>query len=266
MVLLADNRRQEQEIVEKLTEYIAKSAITNEIVEIISLVKAYPLSFKKLYTTLLEKISGSKGSSIVTKCLFSLLLGEVKKSQSLTVDIWAMQQLENLAQHAKNNYSVEICEVFLKNSKEAIDLIANLVMPRFERELLSKKDEVLATLKKFQQYTRTVQTLCNHIKSVKDKSLLKHVPQLKRVLEVALLRVKQMLQANNCHGAFWVGNLKHKGLDGKEVESHIPLKREEADEDEDEHVDEEIDEENEDDVMETADKRTNDDPTLGLSL
>lgn len=45
-----------------------------------------------------------------------------------------------------------------------------------------------------------------------DMKLTKHVPLLKKTLELLVCRVKAMLTLNNCREAFWLGNLKNRDL------------------------------------------------------
>lgn len=79
-----------------------------------------------------------------------------------------------------------------------------------------------------------------------------------------------MLGANNCRNAFWMGNLRHKGIDGKEVCSQVPLAIS-ADSVESEAGDpmlsdlsqDELDKDAEDDSK--MDEDVNEDPTLALS-
>ncbi|XP_008057843.1 Fanconi anemia group D2 protein-like isoform X2 [Carlito syrichta] len=49
--------------------------------------------------------------------------------------------------------------------------------------------------------------------------LTKHVPLLKKTLELLVCRVKAMLTFNNCREAFWLGNLKNRDLQGEEIVS-----------------------------------------------
>jgi hypothetical protein len=262
-MLLVQTSMQERDILKGIMELIGDSEDHATVLELVLAAKNFSSGLHPLYESILKHYEQASKSAPLLKSLLVVLMVEVARSESLEHDLWNMQQLDNLSQLVKNSFHSECADVILKTSREAINLVISKVMPRLETVLMEHKDEVLMVLKKFQQFTRTIQTLCNHIKATKDKSLLKRVPPLKKSLEASLVRVKQMLQANNCHGAFWVGNLKHKGLDGKEVESQIPLKREEP-------VDEE---EDEDEEMATADEEamdsdsgTEDDPTLALSI
>ncbi|XP_006887761.1 PREDICTED: Fanconi anemia group D2 protein [Elephantulus edwardii] len=52
-----------------------------------------------------------------------------------------------------------------------------------------------------------------------DMGLTKHVPLLKKTLELLVYRVEAMLILNNCQEAFWLGNLKNRDLQGEEIVS-----------------------------------------------
>ena len=47
---------------------------------------------------------------------------------------------------------------------------------------------------------------------VKDVTLTNQVPLMKKVLEQFVYRVKSMLAVNQCHEAFWLGNLKNRDI------------------------------------------------------
>ena len=57
------------------------------------------------------------------------------------------------------------------------------------------------------------------------------VPGIKRTLEEFILRVKVVLQVNDCVDLFWVGNLKNRTISGQIVE---PKKAETSDSSEEE--------------------------------
>lgn len=266
-IVLADEQKHQQEIMDQLVEELNSGEEWSAYAPLMDDLKTFTVDRLPLYAALESRRADTPQNVPITKTLLEMTIAELQRSSALEQDEWVMTRLEALAQSIKSNYSSEGVELLLKHSKEAIDMTISRVIPRFERVLKDDKDRVLAALKRFQQYTRTIQAFCNHIKAIKDKTLLKRVPPLKRSLEASLLRVKQMLQANNCHGAFWVGNLKHKGLDGKEVESQIPLKREETVEDDEEMDDSIPSSEEEDEEMKSADAVSEtEDPTLALSV
>ncbi|XP_032182744.1 Fanconi anemia group D2 protein isoform X5 [Mustela erminea] len=81
------------------------------------------------------------------------------------------------------------------------------------------KEDVLSLLETFQLDTRLLHHLCGHSKIHQDTKLTKHVPLLKKTLELLVCRVKAMLIFNNCREAFWLGNLKNRDLQGEEIMS-----------------------------------------------
>ncbi|GAB1291159.1 Fanconi anemia group D2 protein homolog [Apodemus speciosus] len=64
-----------------------------------------------------------------------------------------------------------------------------------------------------------------------DTRLTKHVPLLKKSLELLVCRVKAMLVLNNCREAFWLGTLKNRDLQGEEIISQHPSSPESTAED-----------------------------------
>ena len=46
---------------------------------------------------------------------------------------------------------------------------------------------------------------------------------MRKSLEILLFLVKGMLEKNGCLAAFWMGNLKHRYIDGTEAASQIPI-------------------------------------------
>lgn len=110
------------------------------------------------------------------------------------------------------------------------------------------------------------------MKNLKDRRLSKKIPTIKKVLETSLLRIKQMLEAKNCHSAFWVGNLKHRDLDGKELCSQVPVTIQQEKHDTPSHPDSESDAElmkldsESDSGSVTGVSEGNEDPTLAISL
>lgn len=79
------------------------------------------------------------------------------------------------------------------------------------------REDVLSLLETFQLNTRLLHHLCGHSKIHQDTKLTKHVPLLKKTLELLVCRVKAMLIFNNCREAFWLGNLKNRDLQGEEI-------------------------------------------------
>lgn len=74
--------------------------------------------------------------------------------------------------------------------------------------------------------------MCTHAKTSRDANLAVYVPAMKKTLESLLYRVKAMLAANGCVGAFWLGNLKNKNLQGEEILSQSQESHSEESDDE----------------------------------
>jgi hypothetical protein len=67
------------------------------------------------------------------------------------------------------------------------------------------------------QSTRVLQTICAVGKRARAATIASQVPQVRRVLETFILRVKALLAKHNATAAFSVGVLKQKRLDGSEL-------------------------------------------------
>ena len=74
-----------------------------------------------------------------------------------------------------------------------------------------------------QTSTRVLQHICAHGKVQQEKRMVKSVPYLKKNLERIIFKVKAMLDNHGCLSAFWLGNLKHRNLQGEEVGGGQPL-------------------------------------------
>ncbi|XP_021116162.1 Fanconi anemia group D2 protein isoform X3 [Heterocephalus glaber] len=110
--------------------------------------------------------------------------------------------------HACLKYGRLFVEVFLKQC-----------MPLLDFSFRKHREDVLSLLETFQLNTRLLHHLCGHSKIHQDTRLTKHVPLLKKTLELLVCRVKAMLVLNNCREAFWLGNLKNRDLQGEEIVS-----------------------------------------------
>lgn len=94
-------------------------------------------------------------------------------------------------------------------------------MPMLDHMFRSHREDIQSLLKNLQLSTRALQHICGHSKIMKDIQLTNQVPQVKKILEVFVYRVKAMLTMNRCLEAFWLGNLKNRNLKGDEIMSQI---------------------------------------------
>ncbi|XP_022104971.1 Fanconi anemia group D2 protein-like isoform X2 [Acanthaster planci] len=98
-----------------------------------------------------------------------------------------------------------------------IELFLRHAMLLLDKLFPSHREDVMGLLKTLQQCTRSMHHIGSHSKVIKDVSLNKHVPAVKRNLESFVYRVKAMLTLHKCQEAFWVGNLKNRDLQGEEI-------------------------------------------------
>ena len=105
------------------------------------------------------------------------------------------------------------------------------------------EDKTLAVLRQLQQCTRSLQVICSHVKYTSSAKKSSLIPLLKKDLEGLVLRVGAVMRGRGWGEAFWVGNLKHRALDGEELSSQVALlelqdEDEESNDDDDESVEE----------------------------
>lgn len=124
------------------------------------------------------------------------------------------------------------------------------------------KNAVLSLLKALQQCTRSLQIICNHLKYMKGgnkAAISSSIPYLKRDMERLIFRIKELVGRSGCIGAFWMGNLKHRALDGQELSSQVALLTVQEDSPEDAAA---ISKE----FVNTSDLETDDSPAIDLDL
>ncbi|XP_071510780.1 Fanconi anemia group D2 protein-like [Diadema antillarum] len=122
----------------------------------------------------------------------------------------------------------------LKYGRVFLEVFLRQGMPLMDKLFRTQRDDVQSLLKILQQGTRSLQHVCSHSKVAKDIALTSHVPQMKKLLEQFVYRVKAMLTLHNCLDAFWVGNLKNRDLKGDEIPSQMSRADTEEDEEEEE--------------------------------
>ncbi|KAH7286612.1 hypothetical protein KP509_32G015100 [Ceratopteris richardii] len=100
----------------------------------------------------------------------------------------------------------------------------------WQAQYVARKDAINAVVKELQKATRTIQTLCSEAKGSKKMPVTSKVPAVKRSLERYVFCIKALLHSTSQGNSFWMGNLKHKNLQGDEVGSQLPVSDEERDE------------------------------------
>jgi hypothetical protein len=114
-----------------------------------------------------------------------------------------------------------ILKHLLKQGKLFLDTFVKKVMPILNINFKQHHEDIVGLLKILQQSTRIFQSVCNDSKIMKDLVLTSNVPQAKKILETLLFQVKIMLEDNSCLQAFWIGNLRHRNIQGNFVSSQF---------------------------------------------
>ncbi|KAG9294638.1 hypothetical protein G9A89_008117 [Geosiphon pyriformis] len=221
-----------------LKEYfVALAAGNDEILEEIPLLSknTYPDFCKALSIELVECLSEHRFLSL--KSTEETLIYFAK-----SVRCW-----KELVSVILCNQHRSILASVLRYGRGFIDLFLKNVLPFLDEHLKSHQDNIMSIFKHFQSATRHLQALCNHVKVAKNLLLSNMVPALKKSLEIVIFQVKAMLQHNGFSAdSFFMGNLKHRDLEGNAVSSDIPADRDSAEEDQDhENIEETEDEEKE---------------------
>lgn len=112
----------------------------------------------------------------------------------------------------------------LKYGRQFVEIFSRLALPLIGRNLGQQKDRVSNILKSLQAGTRMLQNVCAHAKSFKDTTLTGAVPLMRKTLETFIFTVKSMLSKHNHLDALWIGNLKHRDLQGEIVSSQMPAR------------------------------------------
>ncbi|WCJ28680.1 hypothetical protein M5689_010363 [Euphorbia peplus] len=86
---------------------------------------------------------------------------------------------------------------------------------------LTHKELVLDLVRELQKATRIIQTLCSEAKGSKQIVITSKIPSTKRSIERFLFHVKALLHTKASANTFWMGNLKHKDLNGQIVSSQV---------------------------------------------
>lgn len=131
----------------------------------------------------------------------------------------------------------------MKAGRGFVEQYIKTCIPYLKDKFLTYQTYVLKVFKVQQKLTRILQVFCSHSKGLRDSGLTALVPPLRRALELLLYRVKEMMQSHDQVGAYTLGNLKNKDINGAIVSSQDQYRSEsevsESDMDEDEENEDE---------------------------
>lgn len=121
----------------------------------------------------------------------------------------------------------EVLGPVMKAGRTMVDMFVKSCVPFLKEKFREHRSKVVQLCKMHQKPTRILQTFCAHSKSIRDTSLTGLVPPLRKSLELLLYKVKELLQVHNAMGAFQMGNLKHRDINGEVLSSqHLQYKSE----------------------------------------
>lgn len=174
----------------------------------------------------------------------ALRRSDIRDCQKI-LSIWA-----EMIQFIRSSGIPKLLQGIIKDSHVVLEsFLSSSSLKRVEADALllegsSERESVLLLLKTAQQSTRGLQIICNHLKYTKSRGEKSGsdplaIPNLKKTLESLIFRVKDILTRSGCLSAFWMGNLKHRDLEGQEISSQVELlKLAESDESESEEFEE----------------------------
>ena len=119
--------------------------------------------------------------------------------------------------------STSLNKTCITHSARFINLINKKVLPMMVFHFKSFNQVACAFLKSLQPATRLLQVHCSLVKSRQHLAALNQAASLKKELESLIFEVKVLLQTHNVRETFWMGNLKHKDLQGKETSSQMQV-------------------------------------------
>ncbi|KAK4535157.1 hypothetical protein CDCA_CDCA04G1182 [Cyanidium caldarium] len=109
----------------------------------------------------------------------------------------------------------------MRHGRVFIEAVVQHLIPVWVAHYENWQAYIAQACARLQKSTRLYQRLCAYAKGQRQGALAIQTPGLKKALESFLYRVKGMLQANSCLSSFWVGNLRHKDLEGQVVGSQL---------------------------------------------
>ncbi|GIY37177.1 fanconi anemia group D2 protein [Caerostris darwini] len=165
-------------------------------------------TFNSYYKIMLNNLAN------YVKIYFASKHSEEELMYEWSVAFKVFQVFTNILKQFGSRSNIAVC---LKSSREILQTFLKYGMPLMDKLFVENKEEIICLMKILQVSTRYLQHVCCHSKVLKDVTLIKHVPLLKKSLEVFVFRVKMMLAVNKCEEAFWLGNLKNRDLKGEEI-------------------------------------------------
>lgn len=145
------------------------------------------------------------------------LLSEEECGATLAILKRLLTLMEVMVTITKKNDKQMILSCTIKHFGQFMSFFLDVCWKFLTKLLVRFASEVVFVVKIIQRCTRQIQSLCAHAKIVKDGSMLSYVPKIKKQLEQLIYVIKETLKKEGAEDAFWLGNLKNRYLNGKEV-------------------------------------------------
>lgn len=105
--------------------------------------------------------------------------------------LYMARLLDMLVRMIKVKDEIAVLRAVLVQSKRFLDVFLRRFMPRMAAWFSKHTDAVMDVILTLQKSTRALQHACNHVKGSKDPQVVSAVPQLKKMLELLLFRVRR---------------------------------------------------------------------------
>ncbi|CAG7723751.1 unnamed protein product [Allacma fusca] len=195
----------------------------------------------------------------IMEALCQHVVKNMKKVKDLDISYveWndAIEILKFLVAVIQQKRQAKIITPLLKNSKFFLDSFTIYGVKLLPLLWNTDANQARSFLKHLQAPTRKIQYICEHCKVEKNTALIRYVPTVKRSLESLVFRVREILAVHGAPNAFWMGSLKHRNLDGEEINSQIT----DISDDEEDESDEDETTANNDNLFELSDEGSVDD-------
>jgi hypothetical protein len=177
--------------------------------------------------------SPSKASLLLCRCLLKRAAAIFKALfEDLAEGTKLMGMVSHLIQYARVSANTALLKVCLCEARTVLDailqsdLFGQLGAILGTSESQEACNRVLEFVRTLQQGTRSLQIICNHLKYSSNRKSGKNasvIANTKRTLETLIFKAKAITEASRGATSFWVGNLKHRDLEGQELCSQVAL-------------------------------------------
>ncbi|KAJ7549079.1 hypothetical protein O6H91_07G039400 [Diphasiastrum complanatum] len=172
-----------------------------------------------VFSKVVKDILGqSKAKAVLDDELVDRLLNRAHQCVSIHVALVNLtRKHDQISVHA---VAVKCAGRFVDNFLKGLEFL--------QSHYVTHKEVVISLVKELQKATRIIQTICAEAKGQKKMPVTCKVPAVKRSMERYVFCIKALLHGASNGTSFWMGNLKHKDLQGQEIGSQLHASDDEA--------------------------------------